>query len=186
MFSQNFLPQSTKRLILRRFMDLDLDRFLACRQDPQVARFQSWSALSYAEAQSFIQEMHTAEIGLPGEWFQIAIAHRSSNLLLGDLGIQVRADDPTSVEIGFTLDRDAQGKGYGREAVQSLVDNLFQMETINTIVGITDARNERSVHLLRCLGFSLVRSDEVEFRGEWCVEHIFELERKDWLSRRIS
>ncbi len=40
-------------------------------------------------------------------------------------------------------------------------------------------RNEPSVNLLRRLGMNLVRSDEVEFKGELCIEQTFELGRKD-------
>jgi RimJ/RimL family protein N-acetyltransferase len=185
LFPVSFLPQLTKRLILRRFIDLDLDRFLSYRQDIQVARFQSWSILSYTEAQSFISEMHTEEIGKPGEWFQIAIAHKQSNLLIGDIGIQVYTEYPTTVEIGFTLNRQEQGKGYGREAVCALIRSLFESGNINKIVAITDIRNEPSVHLLRWLGMRLSYSEEVEFKGEWCVEQTFELDQKDWLLSSI-
>ncbi len=186
MFSESFLPQATERLILRRFIDLDLDKFLAYRQDPQVARFQSWSMLSDAEAQSFINEMQTAAIGIPGEWFQIAIAHKQSNLLLGDIGMQVHLKNSTIVEIGFTLGREDQGKGYAQETMQALIDALFQLRTISRIIGITDMRNEPSVRLLKRLGMSLVRSDEVEFRGELCIEQVFELEKEDWLLREVG
>ncbi|BAZ02972.1 putative acetyltransferase (plasmid) [Tolypothrix tenuis PCC 7101] len=179
MFSENFLPQATERLILRRFIDLDLERFLAYRQDPQVSRFQGWSMLSDAEAKLFINEMQTAVIGIPGEWFQIAIAHKQSNLLLGDIGMQIYAENPTIVEIGFTLSPDGQGKGYAKEAAQALIDSLFELEAINKIVGLTDMRNEPSINLLRRLGMNLVRSQEVEFKGELCIEQTFELGRKD-------
>ncbi|MFW9259303.1 GNAT family N-acetyltransferase [Nostoc sp. CALU 546] len=181
MFPRRFLPQLTERLILRRFIDQDLDRFLAYRQDSQVAQFQSWSMLSYNAAQSFIYEMHTAKIGIPGEWFQIAIAHKQSNLLIGDIGIQVYTEDPTTVEIGFTLNRQEQGKGYAREAISALIHSLFQLRNINKIAAITDIRNKPCVHLLRCLEMRLSYSEEIEFKGEQCIEQTFELDRKDWL-----
>lgn len=73
MFSESFLPQATERLILRRVIELELERFLVYRQHPQVARFQGWSMPSDTAAQSFINEMQTAAIGIPSEWFQIAI-----------------------------------------------------------------------------------------------------------------
>lgn len=57
MFSESFLPQVTERLIPRRFIGLNLERFVAYRQDPQVTRFQVWSTVSYAEAQSLIKEI---------------------------------------------------------------------------------------------------------------------------------
>jgi RimJ/RimL family protein N-acetyltransferase len=178
LFPTDFLPQSTERLILRRFFDLDLERFLAYRQDPQVARFQGWSMLSDTEGQSFINEMQTAAIGIPGEWFQIAIAHKQSNLLIGDIGIQVYTGDLTIVEVGFTLNHQEQGKGYAREAVSALIHSLFKLGNINKIVAITDSRNESSICLLKRLGMRLSNSVEVEFKGEWCVEQIFELDRK--------
>lgn len=179
MFPQSFFPRSTQQLILRRFIDQDLERFLDYRQDPQVARFQGWSGFSHSEAQSFIREMHTAEIGKLGEWFQIAIAQKQSNLLLGDIGMLIYAEDPTVVEIGFTLSRNEQGKGYAKEAVQALIDSLFALGSIHKIVGITDTRNEPSIKLLKRLGMNLVRSDEVEFKGKICIEQTFELDRKD-------
>jgi RimJ/RimL family protein N-acetyltransferase len=70
------------RLTLRRFIETDLDLFLAYRHDPIVARFQSWSMLSEDEAIAFIREMSTAPIGIPGEWFQIAIALRQFDQLI--------------------------------------------------------------------------------------------------------
>ena len=186
LFPVDFLPQSTERLILRRFFDLDLERFLAYRQDPQVARLQGWSMLSAAEGLSFINEMQTAAIGIPSEWFQIAIAHKQSNLLIGDIGIQVYTGDLTTVEVGFTLNRQEQGKGYAREAVSALIHSLFKLGSINKIVAITDSRNESSIRLLKRLGMRLSNSVEVEFKGEWCVEQTFELDRKDWLLSSVK
>jgi RimJ/RimL family protein N-acetyltransferase len=180
-FPVSFLPQIAQRLTLRRFAHSDLARFLAYRHDPQIARFQGWSMLSYNEAQSFISEMRTVEIGILGEWFQIAIAHKQSNLLLGDIGMKIYAENPTIVEIGFTLGRKEQGKGYAQEAVQALINSLFEFGNIDKIVGITDMRNQPSVNLLIRLGMNLVRSDEVEFKGELCIEQTFEIGRKDWL-----
>lgn len=180
-FPVNFLPHQTERLILRRFTAGDIDPFLSYRCDPQVARYQSWSVLSYDEAQSFIDEMNAAVIGIPGEWFQIAIARRKSNLLIGDIGIQIDANEPETVEIGITLDRKAQGKGYAQEAIQAMIGLLFESGKITKIVGITDIRNQPSIQLLTRIGMSLTASSEVEFQGKRCVEHTFELQKSEWL-----
>lgn len=186
MFLESFLPQVTERLILRRFIDLDLELFIAYRQDPQVARFQGWSTVSEAKAQSFVKEMQTATIGVPGEWFQIAIAHKQSNLLIGDIGIKVYTEDLTTVEVGFTLNQHGQGKGYAREAVSTLIHSLFKLGSINKIVAITDSQNESSIRLLKRLGMRLLNSVEVKFKGEWCVEQTFELDQEDWLLSSIK
>jgi RimJ/RimL family protein N-acetyltransferase len=180
-FPEHFLPQQTERLMLRRFTETDLDRFLAYRHDPVVARFQSWSKLSEDEAIAFIHEMSTAPIGIPGEWFQIAIALQPSNQLIGDIGMQVSENDTATVEIGFTLHREEQGQGYAREAIQSLICSLFELENITKVIGITDSRNYSSINLLTRLGMNLVSSEEVVFKNELCVDQTFELRKKDWL-----
>lgn len=185
-FAEHFLPQHTERLTLRRFIEADLDRFLAYRHDPVVARFQSWSMLSEDKAIAFIHEMSTAPIGIPGEWFQIAIALQHSNRLIGDIGIQVSEHDTTTVEVGFTLHREEQGKGYAREAVQALLRSLFEPGNITKVIGITDSRNHSSIHLLKRLGMNLISSEEVVFRNEFCVEQTFELRKKDWLLHTVN
>jgi aminoglycoside 6'-N-acetyltransferase len=56
------------------------------------------------------------------------------------------------MEIGFTLHRQEQGKGYAREAVSALIYSLFKLGSINKIVAITDSQNESSIRLLKRLG----------------------------------
>ncbi len=169
-----FLPLRSPRLILRRFAAVDLDRFFAYRSDPDVERYQGWGAQTRDGALSFIEGNQSAAFGVPGEWFQIAVADKQSDALLGDIGLHVNGTEPTTVELGFTLARGVQGKGYAREAASTLIDALFATDAITKIVCIADARNEPSLKLLQRLGMMHVRSDEVEFKGEPCVEHTFE------------
>lgn len=185
-FPAQLLPQQTERLTLRRFTEADLDRFLAYRHDPEVARFQSWSMLSENEAIAFIHEMSAAPMGIPGEWFQIAIALQQSNQLIGDIGIQVIEHDPVTVEIGFTLHREQQGKGYAGEAIRALLRSLFQSGNITKVIGITDSRNRPSINLLTRLGMTFISAEETVFRNELCVEQTFELRKEDWLLHIIS
>jgi RimJ/RimL family protein N-acetyltransferase len=56
------------------------------------------------------------------------------------------------MEIGFTLNRQEQGKGYAREAVSALIHSLFKLGSINKIFAITDSQNESSIRLLKRLG----------------------------------
>ena len=55
-----------------------------------------------------------------------------------DLRMQIYTENPAIVEIGFTLAREEQGKGYAQEAVQALVCSIFELGYINQIVGITE------------------------------------------------
>ncbi|HEY7369952.1 MAG TPA: GNAT family N-acetyltransferase, partial [Thermoanaerobaculia bacterium] len=67
------LPIATRRLVLRAFRDGDLDHFLVYRNDPEVARFQSWEDTSPDEAAAFLRSNGSSSLGRPGQWQQIGI-----------------------------------------------------------------------------------------------------------------
>lgn len=46
--------------------------------------------------------------------------------------------------------------------------------------------DDHSYNLLRRLGMNLVRAEEVEFKGESCIEQTFELRREDWLLHKTG
>src|SRR6476660_5071940 len=103
-----FTSIETARLQLRRFGDDDLPAFIAYRNDPDVARYQSWEGISEAAAVAFVREQQTASAGDPGEGIQIAIERKDSGRMIGDCFFKVLEDDPRQAEIGYTLAREAQ------------------------------------------------------------------------------
>lgn len=169
----------TKRIILRRLKVSDLADFQAYRRDPEVARYQGWQAMSDAEARTFLSEMNSAIPLQSGQWYQIGIARRSDNMLIGDIGICV-ASRRAEAEIGFTLSRNSQGQGLGSEAVREAIDFVFACSDVNQLVGITDERNIPSIRLLERVGMSQRDRIATEFQGEPCVEYVFKLSRRDF------
>jgi len=75
----------TERLLLRRFQEADLDPFRAYRNDPLVARYQSWNGITEAEARAFLAAQRVQDFGVPGQGIQIAIQRRDTGDLIGDL-----------------------------------------------------------------------------------------------------
>ena len=49
------LPARTKRLVLRRFEPQDVEIFFGYRNDPAVARLQSWDGISHTAALQFVR-----------------------------------------------------------------------------------------------------------------------------------
>jgi RimJ/RimL family protein N-acetyltransferase len=173
----DFTELHTDRLVIRRFRPGDVDPFAAYRSDPDVARYQSWEAFTRAQAETFIAEITSLHPGVSGEWFQFAIADATTDALLGDTALVVDADDPSHAEIGFTFSPAHQGMGYATEAVRATIDYAFGVLGVEVVVGVTDARNEPSIALLQRIGMRKVSSAHVEFKGEWCDEHTYELRR---------
>lgn len=171
------LPQAAGRVMLRRLATSDLERFQAYRADPEAGRYQGWQPMTEAAAVQFLDGMHTAAFPVAEEWFQLGIADGETGVLIGDIGVCVRADPEPHAEIGFTLAAAAQGNGLATEAVRALTQWLFASTTVRRVIAITDARNLPSIRLLERIGMRLEATEPAIFRGEPCHEHHYVLDR---------
>jgi RimJ/RimL family protein N-acetyltransferase len=176
----------SERLVLRRFEDRDLVSLLAYRNDPEIARYQGWKSVSERAARDMIRELKREQPGTPGEWFQFAIALKSADDLIGDCALKVERGDARQAEIGFTLSRAYQGKGYAAEAVSRLLDYAFDEMGLHRVFAVRDQRNEPSFGLLQRLGLrregSFVRN--AWFKGEWASEYLYAGLAEEWLHER--
>lgn len=180
------LPRQGPRITLRRLRVADLEPFQAYRGDPAVGRFQGWSPMTTSEAVAFLSEMSTAAFGQDGAWFQLGIAERSTDRLIGDLGVCLRSAEDRHAEIGFTLAAEFQGKGLAAEAVREALALLFEETDIARVIAITDARNQASIRLLQRVGMTRNETVSAVFRGEPCEEHVFVLSRVTHCSARST
>ena len=181
-----FTRIESERLRIRRFKDSDLAPFMAYRNDPEVARYQSWDSSDEQEARTFIRAMESAQLGVPGEWFQFAIESKEMGDLIGDCGLRVDKHEPYRAEIGFTLAREHQGKGFASEAVSVLLDYAFGTLELHRVVAIADSRNAPSVALLERVGMRREGHflENVWFKGGWADEYLYAVLKDEWLQKR--
>jgi RimJ/RimL family protein N-acetyltransferase len=123
---------------------------------------------------------------MPGEWFQFAVELKETGTLLGDCALKVDEEEQYQAEIGFTLSREHQGKGYASEAVSRLLDSVFGDLGLHRVVAIAFCENERSVALLERLG---MRREErflqsARFEGGWADEYLYAILRDEWYGER--
>jgi RimJ/RimL family protein N-acetyltransferase len=100
-----FTRIESERLILRRFEDSDLIPFVAYRNDPEVARYQSWDSCDEQEAKVLIREMGSARVGVPGKWFGFPIESNETGMLVGDCALRVDEHEPYRAESTPTTTR---------------------------------------------------------------------------------
>jgi RimJ/RimL family protein N-acetyltransferase len=181
----NFTPIVTPRLSLRKLAEADLIPFIQYRNDPDVARYQSWEHIGEEEALRFIKFQRKLSPGKPGRWFQLALELRTSLELIGDCGFKFDLEEPAQAEIGYTLARPHQGKGYATEAVTHLLDFLFSSLGLHRVIAITDCKNTSSYLLLEHLGFRREGHfiQNVWFKGAWGDEYLYAMLGKDWASK---
>ena len=179
----DLLPFRTPRLVLRRFGEADVQPFLAYRNDPTVARYQSWESCSAVEATEFIRHQQSQQAGVPGHWLQIAIALKDTNALLGDCAFQVQTDDPRQATIGVTLARPHQGQGFATKALSGLLEMLFDRLKLHRVIANADVENTASWKLLERL--DLKREGHLRqslwFKGRWADEYLYAMLSEDWI-----
>ena len=177
------LPFFGKLVTLRRLSLADLERFRAYRSDPEVGFYQGWSTKPQEDAMAFIERMASAEFPVENQWLQLAIADRISDALLGDMGVVVRNSGALVAEVGVSLSRQAQGRGFATEAVRAMLELLFKHTETARIEGITDTRNLPSNRLLERAGLRFYQTIDSTFRGEPCREHVYVITRSEWLAK---
>lgn len=176
----------TERLRLRPFNAGDLPAFVAYRQVPEVARYQSWdTGYSMADAAGFLAAQQGVELGEPGAWVQLAAVERASGELSGDCAVRVVGTPPRTAEVGVTFAPQHQGRGLAQEALAAVMARLFEQHAIHRIYAETDDRNTAVHLLLGRLGFRcearLLESDW--FKGEWSTLRIHAVLRREWEAR---
>ena len=177
-----FTTLETTRLCLRRFTDADLALFMTYRNDPEVARYQSWEGITESEARVFLQEQQKAQPGVHGQWFQIAIELRETGILVGDCALKVEEYNERQAEIGYTLARAYQGRGIASEAVSRVLDYAFLTLGLHRVIAITDCENSASVALLERLGLRREGHflQNIWFKGKWGDEYLYAMLQEEW------
>lgn len=175
----------TARLRLRHFAAADRDALISYRNDPEVARYQSWESIDAAGASRFIDEQSRAVPGTPGEWFQFAVTLRTGHSLIGDCGLYIDPSDPRLAEIGFTFDASRQRQGLASEAVLAVLGYSFDTLGLHRVKAIIDRRNDRAMRLARRVGMreEALFLQHAWFKGAWCDEYQFAMLASDWTSR---
>jgi RimJ/RimL family protein N-acetyltransferase len=178
-----YLPLETPRLFLRRFREEDLEPFLTYRNQPEVARYQSWVHWSHDQGIEFIREQQQVSPGDLGRWFQYAMELKGTGDLVGDCGLCIKVASPKTAEIGFSLAPEHQRRGLATEAVEAIVDHAIRELEVERIIAIAMRDNDRSATLLRRLGLRHGPPERVWFKGAWSEELRFSLAGEDWLAR---
>jgi RimJ/RimL family protein N-acetyltransferase len=177
------LHLESARLILRPFQDSDLESFLAYRNDPEVARYQSWNVPYPRESGvQFVDLMKMTAPASQGEWYQVAVEFKSTRELIGDVAFCALVSDGQQALIGYSLARPYWRQGYAFEAVSRLLEYLFEERDSHRVIAECDVDNIASWKLLEKLGFRREAHlvENVYFKGRYGSEYHYALLAREW------
>lgn len=175
-----FQAIESKRLVIRRLRDDDVDTLVSYRNLPQVAWMQLWESYSAEEACGLVNSCKVVEPFTAGNWFQFGVALKDSDDLIGDLYFKLDGAGKQA-EIGYTFAPTFQGRGLATEAVKALLNHAFT-KGVHRVCGSTDPRNTPSIKLMKRLGMrqEAHHLEALWFKGEWADDVVFAILAREW------
>lgn len=187
----------TERLWLRPWNAVDAEAYARIIGDPEVMRHVGAGLRYHArrrcaalvpllaemEARRAIRELtdHWETYGF-GEW---AVEEKASGSLVGQIGLVYLPDwtaDPTNVEVGWLLARNAWGRGFATEGGRASLAYAFEQLGMERIVSVARRANERSERVMQRLGLSL--AGRIDWKGGEVVWYA--IDRKQWDRSRTA
>lgn len=170
----------TERLILRPFMENDLEAFFACCQNPDLGNNAGWKPHeTIEESKDILQQFFIAQENV---W---AIARLEDQRLIGSIGIipDSKRENPNALMLGYWLDEAQWDKGYMTEAVKAVLNFGFETLNIDLITANCYPHNERSQKVLKKQGFEYegtLHQAELMHDGQIHDHQCYYLKKKIW------
>lgn len=143
---------TTERLILRRFTLEDAQAmYHNWASDPDVTRYLTWPAHSSVEITQMVLCDWIADYE-KDDFYQWAIELRELGQPIGTISVVSHNDKAQLVHIGYALGRRWWRRGIMSEALQAVMDYLFDEVGVNRIESRHDPRNPNSGKVMRKSG----------------------------------
>lgn len=143
---------TTARLLLRPFRIEDASAMFAnWASDPEVTRFLTWPTHSSIDVSRMVLSDWVSHYSEP-DYYQWAIVPLETGEPIGSIAVVNHDDRIGKAEIGYCIGRAWWRKGIMTEALQSVMDYLFDVEGYQRIESRHDPRNPNSGAVMRKCG----------------------------------
>ncbi|MDO5738469.1 MAG: GNAT family protein [Eubacteriales bacterium] len=173
----------TKRLILRRLRESDLNDFYHYSSKPENSLMMTWQPNSTREAAlEVLRKLMT-----PANW---AIEHREEEVMIGTVSLisSSRSNNPKLLELGYILSNEYWGEGLMQEAIRALLDRAFECDLAETIIAVIRVDNTRSLNTVAAMGFQdggIIRDFIVDRTdGKPRSARVYSMRKQEWQDLR--
>jgi RimJ/RimL family protein N-acetyltransferase len=170
-----------EKVTLRPFRKEDLQRVYDFENDVEtrlLAQINPPLPLSMEWLEAWFDRQHNIEDD-PAAWFAI----EADGQYIGKCGLNNFRQADQTCELGIEIgDKAYWGKGYGRDAVNLLLDYAFRLRNVRKVTLATSSHNERAIRAY--LGCGFVEEGRLR-EQQWCngryVDWVFMgIFRRDW------
>jgi RimJ/RimL family protein N-acetyltransferase len=172
-------PIETDRLLIRPYIEDDLDGLYALQSDPEVVRYLYNEPRTRAETREQLERKMQSRVEKEDDWLSAAVTLEGT--FVGDVAFHWESEEHKTAEVGYMIDPRYQGRGFATEAIRPLVDWAFA-EGFHRVIGRIEARNAASGRVLEKLGMRkeahFVENEWV--KGEWQSEIVYAILDREW------
>ena len=172
---------TTNRTFIRPIAESDAVSVFNYRSDSVTNKFQGWIPESLEEVLAMIARQ-PQEFNTNDTWYQLVIIETISNSVIGDIGVHFIGNDGLQCELGITLQKAFQGKGYAKETMLAVIDYLFKHLNKHRITTSIDPNNVNSIRLMERIGFRKEAhfKESISINGEWVDDVVYALLQKEF------
>lgn len=148
---KKFPVLKTERLLLRQFIDADIDNVFKGLSHPDIIKYYgvSYTSLEATKAQmTFFADLEKNETGT---WW--AICSADNTIFYGACGFNNLVKEHKRAEIGYWLLTEYWGKGIITEAVPLICHYAFEIMGLHRIEAVVETANTDSKKVMTRLGF---------------------------------
>lgn len=177
-----FTPIRTRRLLIRPFTTADAAGLSARRSDPAVAKFQNWTLpYTFEKAEQVVSELVAMDGPRNDDWWMAIVCDPESDEVFGDFAVHLSSEGRTA-EVGYTFAPKYWGRGYAVEALETVVEYLFEELKVTRVFGMLHPDNPASAMVLERTGFLFEGHTKSSFwlGDENSDDWIYGLTRPDW------
>lgn len=170
----------TPRLLLRPFIETDLEAFFTCCRNPNLGNNAGWKPHETLEESREV--LHVVFMGQENIW---AVVHTGDRRLIGSVGIisDPKRENPRALMLGYWLDEAYWGAGYMTEAVEAVLAYGFETLNADLITANCYPHNERSQKVLKKQGFEYegtLHQAELIYDGQVYDHQCYYLKKERW------
>lgn len=142
----------TERLVLRRAVPEDAQpMFDNWAKDPEVTKFLTWPPHGSADISLMVINSWIADYGKE-DTYQWMIVPKEMNVPIGSISVVEQNADIGKAEIGYCIGKAWWHQGMMTEALQAVMDFLFDEVGMNRLEARHDPRNPHSGAVMRKCG----------------------------------
>jgi RimJ/RimL family protein N-acetyltransferase len=158
------LELKTRRLVLRPLRADDAPGMYAIYSDRQTMRYWSAQVIGSLEAAARMvgEDLRLQSDGAAAFW---SVVLPQTGRVIGKFSLFAINRENRRAEVGYALNRQFWGKGYGTELLGAMIETAFDTYRLHRLEADIDPDNAASLALLKKFGFR----EEGRFRERWLL-----------------